>query len=43
MTNSRKAVKLIQTLSPREELRTPVQILTLSPEKQAAVKIHEQS
>ena len=35
--------KLFQKLSPREELRTPVQRLTLSPEKQAAVKIHEQS
>ena len=29
--------------SPRDELRTPVQRVTLSPEKQAAVKIHEQS
>ena len=35
--------KLIQKLSPTEELRAPVQRLTLSPEKQAAVKIHEQS
>ena len=31
--------KLFQKLS-REELRTPVQRLTLSPEKQAVVKIH---
>ena len=34
------AVKLIQKLSPREELRAPVQRLTLSLEKQAGVKIH---
>ena len=40
---SRKAVKLIQKLSPKEQQRTPVQRLTLSPEKQAAGKIHEQS
>ena len=43
ITNGCKAVKLIQKLSPREELRAPVQRLTLSAEKQAAVKIHEQS
>ena len=35
--------KLFQKLSPREEQRTPVQRLTLSPEKQVAVQIHEQS
>ena len=35
--------ELFQKLSPREELRTQVQRLTLSPEKQAVVKIHEQS
>ena len=38
-----QSVKLIQKLSPRDELRAPAQRLTLSPEKQAAVKIHEQS
>ena len=33
--------KLFQKLSVREELRTPVERLTLSPkEKQAVVKIH---
>ena len=32
---------LIQKLSPREELGTPVQRLTLSPEKQAALKMTE--
>ena len=35
--NSRKAVKLIQKLSPREELRPPVQRLILSVEKQTGV------
>ena len=34
---SRKTVKLIQKLSPREELRAPVQRLALSLEKQAGV------
>ena len=34
-----KTVKLIQTLSPREELYTPVQRLTLV-EKQLEFKIH---
>ena len=41
--NNRTVARLIQKLSPREELRAPVQRLTLSPGKQAAVKIHEQS
>ena len=35
--SSRKTVKLIQKLSPREELRAPVQRLTLSLDKQAGV------
>ena len=43
ITEQSSAVKLIQKLSPREELRAPVQRLTLSPVKLAAVKIHEQS
>ena len=34
---SRKTVKLIQRLSPREELRASVQRLALSSEKQAGV------
>ena len=34
---------LFHKLSSKEELRTPVQRLTLSSEKQAVVKIHEQS
>ena len=34
---------LFQKLSPKEELGTPVQRLTLSPEKQAALKMTHRS